>query len=374
MTRPHLVVFFTRGMSLEAWHRAGILEREIALYRRLLSNPVERLAFLTYGGPEDLKWTSLLPGLEILPNRWGITPNLYSVLAPWLHRKALRKATVFKTNQINGAWCAVIAQMFFRKVLIVRSGYLWGDFVAHLGASRLRQTLTRLVERVIMRRADRVVVATPADSRVVADRYGIEAQRITVIPNYVDTERFRPLPDTMPEPGRIAFVGRLEHQKNVESLIDAMRGLEGLRLTIVGDGSLRAAFEKRARELGVAVEFLGRIPHARLPAVLHRAEVFVLPSHYEGTPKALLEAMACGVPVIGARSPGIREILTHGETGFLCGTSADEIRAALLEVLGDAGLRVRLREGGTQYVRQHCSLDLAVERERVLLTSIAEAA
>lgn len=368
--RPHMAVFFTRGMSLEGWHRAGILERELALYRELVPD-LSGLTFVTYGGVNDAAWANGLSSLEVLSNRWSLPTNLYSVLAPMLHWRRLRRASVFRTNQINGAWCGVVAKLLFRKALVVRCGFLWADFVTGLGASRWRHAITRGIERLIMRAADFIVVAAPADASSIVCRYGIDASRVTVIPNYVDTRRFRPLAEVRVEAGRLAFVGRLEAQKNLESLIDALGTLPGVALTVIGDGSLRPNLEARARALDVRVDFIGPLPHSALPHALNRSEVFVLPSHYEGTPKALLEAMACGVPVIGANTPGIREILVHRENGFVCGTSPTEIHAALVEVLNDADLRQRMRDGGLRYVHERCSLQIAVERERALLASIA---
>lgn len=372
MTKPvcgKVVVFFTRGMSLEEWHRVGILDRELAIYRALAER-VEGLAFLTYGGPGDCQWAAGLPGVEILPNRWGLAPNLYSMVAPWLHRRTLRHASIFKTNQINGAWCAVIAHALFRKALVVRCGFLWADFVERLTTSRWRRVVARAIERVVMRTADRIIVAAEADASAIADRYGISRSMIIVSPNYVDTRTFRPLPDATPESGRIAFVGRLEPQKNLEALIDALRDLRGVVLVVAGDGSLRESLQDRARANNVTVEFAGRVPNTQVPALLRRSEVFVLPSHYEGNPKALVEAMACGVPVVGARSPGIREVVADGDTGLLCGSSAADIRSAVVEILNNAPLRARLRAGGLRYVKEHCSLEIAVARECALLASL----
>ena len=368
-----LVVFFSRGMSLEGWHEAGILDRELAIYRELLADSVERLAFVTYGGPGDLAWAQTLPGVEVLPNRWGIAPNLYSVIGPWLHRRDLRDATLFRTNQINGAWSALIAKRLFRKALVVRCGYLWADFMARLTPSPWRRAAARFLERLVLRGADRIVVAADADADRVVDRYDIDRTRITVIPNFVDTTRFRPLPDVAPEPRRVVFIGRLEPQKNVESLIDALATVPRTSLTIVGDGSLRPMLEARARDQGVAADFAGRLPQAELPGVLARAGVFVLPSHFEGNPKVLVEAMACGVPVVGARAPGIREVIVDGETGLLCGHAPHELRSAIERVLDDRALRERLREGGLRYVHQRCSLTMAAARERALLAEMCPA-
>lgn len=364
-----LVVFFSRGMSLEGWRQAGILDRELALYRALRPS-LDHLAFLTYGGAEDLALASHLPGVEILANRRGLPSNLYSVAAPLIHRRALARATIFKTNQINGAWCAVLAKRLFRKKLVVRSGFLWSDFVARLHGGTWRETAARRLERQACRAADLVIVAAAADRNTIVDRYGIERDRVQVIPNYVDTAAFRPMPEIPREPGRVIFVGRLDDQKNVMALIAAVATLPGLTLTLIGDGPLRQPLEAAARQRGVRATFLGTRPHAELPALLNRSAAFVLPSHYEGNPKALVEAMACGVPVIGTRVPGIQEILAHGETGYLCGTSAGEIGAALQHLLSDAVLRERISAGAVAYARATCSVQAAVHRELTLLQSL----
>jgi glycosyltransferase involved in cell wall biosynthesis len=364
-----LVVFFSRGMSLEGWRRAGILDRELALYRALLPN-LEHLAFLTYGGVADLDLASHLPGVEILPNRGGLPSNVYSILAPFLHRRALGRATIFKTNQINGGWCAVIARRLFRKKLVVRCGFLWSDFVARLHAGTWREAMARRLERLVFRAADAVIVAANADRTAIVERYHLDAASVQVIPNYVDTAAFRPMPEIAREAGSLTFVGRLDEQKNLAALIEALEGLPGVTLTIVGDGPLRGRLEEIARRCRVIASFLGTRPHTELPALLNRSTAFVLPSRYEGNPKALVEAMACGVPVIGTRVPGIQEILVHRETGYLCGTSAAEIRAALQDVLGDAALRDRMGAGALHYATTTCSVQSAVQRELALLQSL----
>lgn len=364
-----LVVFFSRGMSLDGWRRAGILDRELALYRALRPD-LQRLAFLTYGGAEDVDLAVELPDVEVLPNRWRLPSNLYSVLAPLLHRRALAGATIFKTNQLNGAWCAVIARRLFRKKLVVRCGFLWSDFVARLHGGSWREGAARRLEAQACRAANAVIVAAEADRTTIVERYGIETGRVHVIPNYVDVTAFKPMPEMSRDPARIIFVGRFDHQKNVMALIEAVGSLPGVTLTLVGDGPLHGQLQAEAIRRGVSATFLGRRPHAELPALLNGSAAFVLPSHYEGNPKALVEAMACGVPVIGARVPGIREILIHGETGYLCGTSAGEIKGALEAVLGDAALRNRMSAGAVAYARDTCSVEAAVRRELALLRSL----
>ena len=250
----------------------------------------------------------------------------------------------------------MIAKRLFRKPLVVRGGFLWADFVSRMSNSRWRAALARRIERTVLAAADRIVVAGDEDAAAVRREYGVDASRVTVVPNYVDTTRFRPLPDVAPEPGRLLFVGRLEEQKNPLALVRALRDLPDMKLTIVGEGSLRNALAREARDLGVNVTLLGRVDNRDLPELINRAQAFVLPSHYEGNPKSLIEAMACGVAVIGARVPGIENVVADGVNGVLCGTAPEEIRDAIRRVLQDTPLRARIRAGALKYVEERCSL------------------
>ncbi len=147
------------------------------------------------------------------------------------------------------------------------------------------------------------------------------------------------------------------------ALLNALVGLESVHLTVVGDGSLRSHLEDEVKRLNLSVDFLGTVAHEQLPSLLNQNEALVMPSIYEGTPKALLEAMACGVPVIATKSPGITGVVTHNRNGYLCGLSIEEIRGAIQEVLGDVVLRQRLGQEAVRYIEKHHSLRAAVEQE-----------
>lgn len=366
-----MALFFTRGMSLEGWSRKGILDRELALYRALEPHLGE-IAILTYGGQGDMAFREQLGDIVVLPNTWRLAPNLFSIVAPFLHNRALRRASVFKTNQINGAWCAVIAKVLFRRKLVVRCGYLWSVNFAREVRTPWKRALVRLLERVVFRSGDRIVVPAEGFGRHVIDQYGVDPRRISVIPNYVNTDVFRPVPDVAKTPGLLCFVGRLSAEKNLFALLEAIEGIPKARLAIVGDGPMRGALEDRAREGRLPVTFLGTLPNDEVPAVLNRAEIFVLPSLYEGHPKALLEAMACGLPVVATDVAGTKDVIRHGETGFLCGTTAHEIRQALVEVLENQELCRQMAARAREYVVRECSLERSVELELAVLATLGE--
>jgi glycosyltransferase involved in cell wall biosynthesis len=113
------------------------------------------------------------------------------------------------------------------------------------------------------------------------------------------------------------------------------------------------------------------VPNSELPGYLNRAGLFILPSFYEGHPKALIEAMACGLPVIGADSPGIRELIRHGETGYLCGTEPESIREAIQDLLDSPTLSAQMGHHARQFVIENYSLDRIAELELALLKEAA---
>jgi glycosyltransferase involved in cell wall biosynthesis len=167
----------------------------------------------------------------------------------------------------------------------------------------------------------------------------------------------------------VAFVGRLAYQKNLPALLEAVAPLR-LRLLLVGDGPLRSELMQQAAHLGVQATWAGQVAHADLPAYLNQAHVFVLPSHYEGHPKTLIEAMACGLPVVGSTIPAIRDVIQPGETGLLCTTDPASIRAALRQLLHDAALRARLGAQARRFAVQTYALEQIVAQELRVLREV----
>ncbi|MEW5871403.1 MAG: glycosyltransferase family 4 protein [Chloroflexota bacterium] len=365
----HLVLFLSRATPLSKWERTGILERELAIYQRL-SARLRSVSIVTSGGAEELHYQELLGEIRLLYNRWGLSPNAYSLLAPILHGPALRQASVYKSNQLDGAWTAVIAGAIHRRPVIVRAGYLWAELIRQEGKSRLRAALTSRLQAFSLRSAQTIFLTTEAMRQSVAGNYAIAASKIKVIPNYVDCQVFRPLPEVTSQEERICYVGRLEPVKNLDVLIEALAGLPGISLVLIGEGQQRPELERLAQARQVDVQFQGALPQAQIPLEINRSQVFVLPSKSEGHPKALIEAMACGAAVIGTEATGIRELIRHGETGWLCQPEPGSLRQATQQVLADPGLRRRLGDNARQYILEHFALEKVVEME---LQAILEA-
>jgi glycosyltransferase involved in cell wall biosynthesis len=164
---------------------------------------------------------------------------------------------------------------------------------------------------------------------------GVAADRVRVLRNGVDLEQFRPRARERQRGSgpTLLSVGHLVGSKGHDLVVRALARLPAYRLIIAGDGPERSRYEGLARQLGVAdrVTFLGSVPHRDLAEVYSAADALVLASAREGWPNVILEALACGTPVIGSRVGGIPEIITVPESGVLLDETTSEgvVRAVL---------------------------------------------
>jgi glycosyltransferase involved in cell wall biosynthesis len=371
LAHVQLVLFFTRGLSLRVWDEIGILSREAAIYRRL-EPALRRITFVTYGD-RDHSFGGRLGAIRIRSNRWRMPARLYeryltSVL-PW----SWSGPVVVKSNQLQGAEIAMAAARVRKKPFIARCGYLPSDNIERAyGTDSPQARAAEALEARVFAGADRVVVTTAAIRHKILHRYQLRPELVRVIPNYVDTGLFAPGPAEDRRPNRLLYVGRLDEEKNPRALLEAIRGLD-VELMMVGRGSLGQALAREAEECRLPVTFLGNLPNHDLPRLFNSAAAFVMPSFIEGHPKGLLEAMACGMPVIGTDVPGIRQLIRHRETGYLSECSSGGLRTAITHVLGDRALRCRMGSAARAYVAEQFSLDTILNLEMGLLDELSHA-
>jgi glycosyltransferase involved in cell wall biosynthesis len=362
----NLAIFPNRGGSLSDLARSGQLYRFTAHYLPTYAHHFERVLYFSYAEEEwDLpRQCKLRPGLRRLHSL------LYSLWLPLRYRDDLARCHVARVMQMTGAIPAALAKVRLGLPYVATYGYRYAEFIrpTRRWASYF---LALAVERLGVRMADGVIVTTPRLAQHVAR--SVPPERVHLIPNGVDTVAFCP-PSHPPsnEPPVSIFVGRLEPQKNLLALLEAIATVSDLHLVLVGDGSQRQALARRAQELGVTLEFAGVVSYETLPIHLQKADLFVLPSHIEGHPKALLEAMSVGLPCVGTDVPGIRDMLQDRETGILCsGTDPTSLAAGLRRLLAD---RVAAQEMGRRaraVIEAEYDLDNLLQREVELLQRVA---
>ncbi|MDB4965215.1 MAG: hypothetical protein JWN44_904 [Myxococcales bacterium] len=207
-----------------------------------------------------------------------------------------------------------------------------------------------LFRRLLYPRADVVVVQTQSVRRW-AERF-VPPDRVAVVPNCV--RQPASAPGVAREP-LIVGMGRLVDQKGFDLLVAAFarvqRALPGWRLMIVGDGERRRELERQVAVLGLGERILLPGVTADAPSFFRRAGMFVLSSRYEGFPNVLLEAMACGAPVVATDCPsGPSDIVRHDHDGLLVPVDVDALAAAILRLGNAPEERARLGENAVEVI------------------------
>jgi glycosyltransferase involved in cell wall biosynthesis len=238
-------------------------------------------------------------------------------------------------------------------------------FIAPSGKRFMRSVIRMLLRFGLNRRRAVGLVQNPDDRDMLAE-LGVKADHIVIIPGSgIDADRLRPIPE--PDgPVTIAYVGRMLDDKGVRSLVAAFRILRATdlatRLLLAGSpdpanpGSIpQNELAAWGREPGVT--WLGHV--ADIATVWQRAHIAVLPSRREGLPKSLLEAAACGRPLIATDVPGCREVVIAEKTGLLVPVDDPAALAAAMERLARSSQqRIRLGVAARRLVDERFAGDL----------------
>jgi glycosyltransferase involved in cell wall biosynthesis len=209
--------------------------------------------------------------------------------------------------------CAIAGRPAHRRPILAT---LHGSDIFRVTTSPVGAWLTRQV----LLRSDRVMAVSRALMEP-AVRLGVPSWKFAVIPDGVDTNRFVPIPNGERE-DVVLFVGSLIQRKGAKYLLSAipevLRSLPDYRLVLVGDGPQDHMLKALAEESGVSdrISFLGFQPQEEVRRWMQKAKLLVLPSLEEGLGVVLLEALACGTPVVASRVDGIPEVITP-EVGVL---------------------------------------------------------
>ena len=327
-----------------------------------------------------------------LPGRTPLRP-VASVTYPVLDARGLRPLTAYP-SMIARAWRLARARrpdvVYFRSglnVLPLALRRLTGarivlevnadtrEFMRGEGTARWAQRLFARMEGRAARGSDAVVTLTPGLERMLAERYGVPRGRIHVVPSGTDVEHFVPadaaecrrrlgLP---PAAFTVGFVGLCYRHQGVPTLLDAIALLRAqaseVRGLIVGDGVMRQAWERHARERGVAdlVTFAGQVPYAEVPRWLGAMDVVAAPftaDRGETSPFKVLDAMACARPVVASDLDSLRWLGKQADALTLV---PPDDPVALADALGalaaDPARRADLGARGRQFVCAHHSWD-----------------
>jgi glycogen(starch) synthase len=250
------------------------------------------------------------------------------------------------------------------------------EYGRHQGwVERHPQSYIHGVERWMANRADRLIACSHYMRGHVADVYGLEEERVSVIPNGIDPLDLQPVDDLVrlrrrfarPDERLVLLVGRLVYEKGFQLALDALpgliAGLGNVRFLVAGSGTHEEALRAQAHELGLDRHgtFLGWIGDDVLHSLYRIADLCVVPSIYEPFGLVALEAMASGCPCIVANTGGLREIVPPDDRVGLRfdGGDAEHLAAMVERLLTDDALRERLVMEASDHVRRFDWTDVA---------------
>lgn len=321
---------------------------------------------LTRGGPLAAEFRAAGIPSEIIGKRLKADPVAFARLARHIAR--LRPDLVHTWNFAAGSYGRVAARAAGVKHIVA------GEYCV----DRWKSTWQWIVDRRLARHTD-CYVANSAAIRDYCAKHGLPAERFTVIDNGVepacpsDATRCQLL-DELKCPGDarlIGVVGRLWPQKRVKDLIwaaDLLRVLhDNLRLLVIGDGPERSTLHRFARLASDLdhIRFLGH--RDDVWRIMPHLDVFWNGSGYEGQSNSVMEAMAASVPVVASDVAGNRELVVHGETGYLVPIAGRAARArATDQILTDPTLAARLGAAAKQRMAEHFSVEENIRRHAEL--------
>ncbi|MDR5708484.1 MAG: glycosyltransferase family 4 protein [Armatimonadota bacterium] len=232
------------------------------------------------------------------------------------------------------------------------------------------------MERAAARRATLNTCASRALARQVAARFGIPPRRIRVVPNAIDHEMFSPAPAPASEEPTVLYVGKLAPLKGALVLAEAiphvLRRVPEARFVCVGSdhttpgaGSTLERMMATLRESGAEgrIHFLQSVPRPELVSLYRQARVVVLPTFWDNFPNTLLEAMACGIPVVASAVGGVVEMVTHEREGMLVPPGNPErLAEAISRLLLDPDRRREMGRMGREKVLREYTPHRAAQR------------
>lgn len=370
----NLCIFFSNDTSLITWKNSGILNREIDYYKKFKKKKFN-LTFLTYGDRTDkfikntnLKQIKVLPIYEKIsrPKNY-ILRNILNIILPALILKK-EKFDYLKVNQISGGLAGLIASLFLRKKIFFRIGWEPNILNRYVKSNIFKSLLHKILSLIVYNVGNTFSVSSLKIKKFINDTSLFKTiKKIYVIENFIDTKRFRKIKKKKFKK-KIIMISRLSKEKNIEFLIEAIKGTD-IEADIIGNGKEKNRLKKMAKNEGAKLNFLGSKDNRHLPKYLNSYHVYVICSKIEGNVKTLLEAMACELICIGTNVDGIKNIIQNKKTGFTVNTSK-ELKNRLIKIFTNVKKYKKLRKSARNRILKFNSMDTFFNQELKLLRNI----
>lgn len=279
------------------------------------------------------------------------------LLLPMLAAKLRRKKTIIVAASSE----AVVSRNVYGKSLGGLGGLITYGIVS-------------VLERLNYQLCDNLVVYSP----ILVQQFGLERykRKISIAhKHFLDFGKFKVDKLLRERDNLVGYVGRLSQEKGILNFMEAipkvMETTYDAAFLIVGAGQLRPQVEEYANKPSNNVKYAGWVPHDELPGYLNKLKLLVLPSYTEGLPNIMLEAMACGTPVLATPVGATPDIIKDGQTGFIMENNSPEcIAKNIVRALDDPNLE-QMAGNARALVETEFTFEKAVERYRNILHVIS---
>ena len=333
------------------------------------------ITFITYGDERDNDIIGNYSGMKCIPlyvsgkrKSNNFIKYVDSILFGWKMGRILNNEDVVKTKQFWGAWVGVVIKLISGCRLVCRAGYDHTDFLKRSNNKGLRYIVSLINDFIISRYSDQIIVTTKTHKqRLMEIPLITKKTKLHVLPNWIDSEIFKITKDFRCRNDLCLFVGRLTAQKNIFVLLNIAR-LSQVPIDIIGSGPLRMDLLNAIQTNEVDIHLLGTFPNTEMPLIYNNYKYYIMTSFYEGNPKTLLEALACGCVPIVADSPGISEIFVGQEFGILSdSTDVEGFISVIKNLKEDQERAARYSQMASEYIRKNFDFQVYLENEYVIL-------
>jgi len=270
----------------------------------------------------------------------------------------------------------LFARLMRKKVFVMMAASISkGIKYQHHTLGQVLSKLTTIVEQIIFILCDVIIVY----SKSCLNDFGIGKYAYKIFADaarFVDFDLFKVDVPLAKRETLIGYIGRLSEEKGIMRFIDAipliLRKKNDVKFILIGRGHLLNEIKNKliTDQVSNSVVIIGAVSHKDIPNYLNKLKLLVLPSYSEGLPNIVLEAMACGTPVLSAPVGGTVDLIMDGKTGFILrGRSPDYITESVIEALKDPRLN-KIVNNAQDLVKERYSYETALKRYRKLFNLI----
>ena len=352
----NLGIFLSPCESINSMKKTGQDARFVELYLKNYAKSFDKIYIFSY---EDEN-PKLPKNILIVPNKTSLPRLLYALLLPIINKESIEKCDVIRGFGLASS----ISALFVKTPFVLNWAY---DYIS---AVRIDKKfwyipLYHLLEKIAFLKAKKVFIATNEKFKK------IKGKKFIYLPNGVDINLFKRKKGMG---SGAVFVGRFEKQKNLFFLIEAVSKLpKKLRaITFVGHGSQKEQLKRYAIEKGIELKIMSPVSNLELPKLLQNFSILTLSSHFEGSPKILLEAMALGLVPIATNFSTAKEIIKNGHNGYIIPYNINTYSKQLEFLLTNKTQISRISQNAQKSIVQDFDLGNLIAKEINILKEAAK--